>query len=118
LRREPDGLESRAADFINRHGCNAHIEPAAQTCVPRWILPQARLDDVSHDDFVHRFRLNARAAYRFGNDFSAQLRRGKRGKSTLKFSDGRADCAQNDCLVHDATPRDDGPRLRPSRRQE
>ena len=100
LRRKAHGLQSRAANFVDGHRRNAHVQAAAQARLPRGILPQPRLHHVAHDDFIHRFRLDARAAHGFGDDFRAQLRRGKRRKSALKFSDGRTDSAENDGLVH------------------
>ena len=104
LRRQAHRLQSRSANLVDGHGRYAHIEPAAQARLPRRILPEPRLDHIAHDDFVHRFWLDARAAHRFGNDLRAQLRGGKRRQPSLKFSYGRADSAQNYGLIHNGPP--------------
>ena len=81
-----DGLESRAANFIDGHGGDADVQAATQRRLPRGILPQPRLHDIAHDDFIDRFRSNAGAAGAFRNNLGAQLGSGKRRQATLKFT--------------------------------
>ena len=104
LRREAHGLQSRAANFVDRHRRDAHVESRAQARLPRGILSEARLHHVAHDDFVHGLRLDARAAHGFGDGFRAKLRGRKRRKPSLKFSDGRTDCAEDYGLFHGCSP--------------
>ncbi len=68
-----DGFQSGAANFVDGHGCDARVETAAQRRLPRGILPEARLDHVAQDRFVHQIRLDTGAAHNFGDDFRAKL---------------------------------------------
>jgi len=81
-----------------------------------WILAETGLQHAAHDAFVYRARgerwvcgkawiglcgvLKARAANRFADGESAQLRRGEGLERALKLSYGRSDRRENDCLFH------------------
>jgi len=86
----PHCLQPRAANLVNRHGRDAHVKPADQACLSRRILTEPCLDNMPMMTSSTDFGSNARAAHRFGDDFRAQLRRGKRSQPALKFSYGRA----------------------------
>src|SRR5271156_5716642 len=90
LRREADGLQTGAANFVDGHCRDARIEAAAQRRLARGILAQARLHNVAQDRFVHLIRLDAGAAHYFGDDFRAEFRRRERREPAHEFSDGRA----------------------------
>src|SRR5690242_14840367 len=90
LRRQRDGLESRAADFVNGHGGGARSDAASYSGLPRRILAQACLYHVAHDDFVYRVRLNPRAVCDFGDHSRPKLGGRKRRQRALKFPYGCA----------------------------
>ncbi len=70
--------------------------PRAERGLARGILAESGLNDVAHDDFVDLRGLDAGAAHGFGDGFGAELRRGERGESALKFADRGADGGEDD----------------------
>ena len=90
LRREADGFQSGAANFVDSHGRHARVEAAAQRGLTRGILAEARLDDVAQNRFVNLIWLDASAAHYFAHDFRAKLRCRERREATHELSDGRA----------------------------
>ena len=78
LRRQPHRLQPGSAYLINSHRGHAWVQPAAQSRLPRRILPQPGLHHVSQDRFVHNPRLNPRPAHHFRHHFRAQFRRRQR----------------------------------------
>src|SRR5215213_7933113 len=61
--REHDGLQSRAADLVDREGGDGVRDTRAQGDLPGGVLPVARLHDVPHDDLVYDLRIYARPLY-------------------------------------------------------
>ena len=73
LRGQRDGFEAGAANFVDRHRCDARIEAAAESRLARGILSQTCLDDIAHDGFVHLLGLDTCAADGFGDNFRAKF---------------------------------------------
>src|SRR5207253_1807176 len=83
-------------DLVDGHRRNARITAALERRLPRRILSKPRLHDVAENGFVNLLGVKARAANHFSNSFATKFRRGKSGKTTLEFSDRRADSGEND----------------------
>src|SRR6266581_4538429 len=64
----------------------------------------ACLNDVAENGFVHLFGFEPGAADGFSDHFAAEFRRGETGETALKFSDGGADCGENDGDFHGEPP--------------
>ena len=70
--------------------------PAAKRRLAGRGLSQARREDAAHDHFVNFRWLHARVGHGRLDGDGAELRRGDRGKSTLKGAHRRSPSAQND----------------------
>ena len=77
LGRQPDGLESRAADLVDGHRGHAGVESALESRLARRVLPQPRRNDVAHDNLVHLGRLDAGAGYGLADYASSEIDGGK-----------------------------------------
>ncbi len=73
LRRQHHGLQSRAADLVDRQSRDVSREPAVERRLPRGVLAVARLDDVAHDALVDGRRIDAGARDRLAHDQRAEL---------------------------------------------
>ena len=92
------GLQTRAADFVDRDGWNAERNPTAKRCLPSRILPKPCLNDAAHDHFINIFRLHARTPHTLAHNHRSQIRRLKIFQRALKFSRRRSHCADDDGL--------------------
>ena len=110
LRRERDGFQSGAADFVDCHGTCRGRESAEDGGLARRILAESGGDDVAHDALVDLRGIDAGALDGLANRDGAELRRAEIGEAALKFSDGGAAAGDDDNIVkrgHESSSRED-----------
>ena len=103
LVREHHRLQARAAHLVDGQRGDVVGEPALERRLARRRLAGAGRDDVAHDAFVDRRRVDAGARDRFADDQRAQLRRGEILERAEELAGGHADGADDDGFGHDET---------------
>ena len=73
-------------------------------CLTRWILTQARGDDIAHDALVDLIGIEPRAAQGFTHHQRTQLHSRETRQCTLKFSNRGAHSGDNDYIFHNGRP--------------
>ena len=101
LSREHDGLETRAADLVDRERGDVIGQAAVERRLARGVLAEAGGHDVAHDAFVDDGRVDAGAANGFGDDQRAELGSGEVLQRAQKLAGRRPDGADDDGLTHD-----------------
>src|SRR6516164_2300570 len=71
-----DGLRSRPANPVYRHGRDGHRHPAADRSLSCWIHLVAGLNDVAHHDAADLRRVKLGALQRLADDGCAEVDRG------------------------------------------
>src|ERR1700733_670641 len=99
LRREGDSFESRATNLVYSHGTYFGRQTSEDGGLASGILTESSGEDVAHDAFVHLLGIDVGAVHGFANDDGAELRRGKIGETSLKFSHRRATAGDDDNLI-------------------
>ena len=100
LLREHHGLQPRAAHLVDRERGDVIREAALERRLPRRRLAGAGRDDVAHDAFVHRRRIDARAADRFADDHGAELGRGEILQRAEKLAGRQPNGTDDDRFAH------------------
>jgi len=90
-------------------GGDARTQAAAEGGLAGRVLSQAGLDYVAHMASSTEPGSDGCAADGFADSFSAEFDGRERGESSQKFSNGRADGAQDYRLIHLETPSRRGP---------
>ena len=90
LRGKHHGLEARAAHLVDGDRAHRGRDTGLEHCLPRRRLPDAALQHVAHDDFVHRCAVDAGALQCFTNGHRAELRRREAREGAEELADRRA----------------------------
>src|SRR5260370_37801886 len=85
LRRQSDSLQSRAANLVDSHCCNAWRAAAFECGLARWVLPKPGLHHITQNGFVNLFGVYARAGEGLLDGIPAQGYRSEHGRAPIKF---------------------------------
>ena len=104
LRGEHDRLQPRPADRVDGHRRDGIRDAGLDQRLARRILPAARGQHLTEDDFRYLFGLDAGLREQRADHGGAEFRRGHFGERSAKLADGGAQRTNDDDVGHGITP--------------